>query len=81
MYEENDSLLICLRKELDLHPLSLTTLDNLQEEFKILDPNISGLLSQAQLSQLLLKHEVPLQLPTVKLLFKRFAEGNDRQLV
>ncbi|XP_053104038.1 uncharacterized protein C1orf87 homolog isoform X2 [Hemicordylus capensis] len=80
-YEENDSLLILLSKELELHPLSMTTLEKLQEEFKVLDPRVSGLLSQAQLSHLLLKHEVPLQLPTVKLLFKRFSKANDRELV
>ncbi|XP_062974207.1 uncharacterized protein C1orf87 homolog [Elgaria multicarinata webbii] len=80
-YEENDSLLAVLKKELELYPLSLTTLDKLQEECKVLDPRISRLLTQAELSHLLLKHEIPLQLPTVKLLFKRFSKANDLELV
>ncbi|XP_061486480.1 uncharacterized protein C1orf87 homolog isoform X2 [Rhineura floridana] len=79
--EENDSLLGVLRKETELCPLSLTTLEKLQEECKVLDHRVSGLLSRAQLSHLLLKHEVPLQLPTVKLLFKRFSEANDHELI
>ncbi|XP_053238619.1 uncharacterized protein C1orf87-like isoform X1 [Podarcis raffonei] len=81
MDEENDSLLGILRKELEQCPLNLTTLEKLQEECKVLDPRVSRLLSQAQLSHLLLKYEVPLQLPTVKLLFKRFSKANDQELV
>lgn len=79
--EKRDSLVTSLRKELELHPLSLTTLEKLQEDLKIFDPRASGLLPQAQLSHLLLKHEVPLQLPTVKVLFKRFSRPSDREWV
>lgn len=81
MDEENDSLLGILRKELEKCPLNLTTLEKLQEECKVLDPRVSRLLSRAQLSHLLLKYEVPLQLLTVKLLFKRFSKANDQELV
>ncbi|XP_060089313.1 uncharacterized protein C1orf87 homolog [Heteronotia binoei] len=80
-YEDNDSLLAFLRKELETYPLSLTTLEKLQEACKVLDPRVSGLLPQTQLSCLLLKYEIPLQLPTVKLLFKTFSKANDRELV
>ncbi|XP_044286386.1 uncharacterized protein C1orf87 homolog [Varanus komodoensis] len=79
-YEEKDSLLAALKKEVELYPLSLK-LDQLQEECKSLDLRASGFLTQAQLNPLLLKHEVPLQLPTVKLLFKRFSKANDLELV
>ncbi|KAJ7332655.1 hypothetical protein JRQ81_014835 [Phrynocephalus forsythii] len=64
-YEENDSLLTLLKKELEATPLSAMTLNKLQEECKVLDPRLSGFLSQANLSHLLLKYEIPLQLPTV----------------
>ncbi|KAH0618555.1 hypothetical protein JD844_017887 [Phrynosoma platyrhinos] len=80
-YEEKDSLLTVLKKELELHSLSLTKVDKLREECNILDPKVSGFLSQALLSYLLLKHEVPLQLPTVKLLFKKFSNANYPELV
>ncbi|XP_054837787.1 uncharacterized protein C1orf87 homolog isoform X2 [Eublepharis macularius] len=80
-YEENDSLLTFLRKELGPYSLRLTTLEELQEACKVLDPRVSGLLPQTQLSHLLLKHEIPLQLPTVKLLFKTFATANEQELV
>uniref|UniRef100_A0ACB8F4J3 Uncharacterized protein n=1 Tax=Sphaerodactylus townsendi TaxID=933632 RepID=A0ACB8F4J3_9SAUR len=80
-YEDNDSLLTFLKKELEPYPLSLITLEKLQEACKVLDPRVSGLLPQTQLSHLLLKHEIPLQLPTVKLLFKTFSKANDRELV
>ncbi|XP_025028647.1 uncharacterized protein C1orf87 homolog [Python bivittatus] len=76
-----DSLLALLRKELELHPISLTALGSLHEELKEMDPRKSGFLSQAQLSTLLLKHDVPLQLPTVKLLFKRCSQANDQELI
>ncbi|XP_015275150.1 PREDICTED: uncharacterized protein C1orf87 homolog [Gekko japonicus] len=79
--EDNDSLLTFLRKELEIYPLSLTTLEKLQDACKVLDPRVSGLLPQTQLSRLLLKHEIPLQLPTVKLLFKTFSKANDQELV
>nr|XP_060629593.1 uncharacterized protein C1orf87 homolog [Anolis sagrei ordinatus] len=79
IYEENDSLLAILKKE--QYPLSLTIIDKLQEECKVLDCRVSGFLSQTQLSHLLLKHEVPLQLPTVKLLFMKFSNANAQELV
>ncbi|KAL7985030.1 hypothetical protein Chor_003600 [Crotalus horridus] len=72
---------ILLRKEFELHPISLTALASLNEELKETDLRKSGFLSQAQLSTLLLKHDVPLQLPTVKLLFKRCSQANDQKLV
>ncbi|XP_043376769.1 uncharacterized protein C1orf87 homolog isoform X3 [Chelonia mydas] len=78
--EEEDSLLALVRNELSLGPVRLAGLEKLQRELKTLDP-ISGFLPQSQLSSLLLKHEVPLQLPTVKLLFERFSESNDSELV
>ncbi|XP_077189663.1 uncharacterized protein C1orf87 homolog isoform X3 [Paroedura picta] len=80
-YEDNEHLLTFLRKELETYPLSLITLEKLQEACKVLDPRVSGLLPQTQLSHLLLKHEIPLQLPTVKLLFKTFSKANDQELV
>ncbi|KAJ6662595.1 hypothetical protein lerEdw1_011732 [Lerista edwardsae] len=55
--ENSDSLVNSLRKELELYPLSLTTLEKLQDDLKVFDPRASGLLPQAQLSHLLLKHE------------------------
>ncbi|KAM3840692.1 uncharacterized protein C1orf87 homolog [Vipera latastei] len=79
--DEDDSLLVLLRKEFELHPISLTALASLNEELKETDPRKSGFLSQAQLSSLLLKHDVPLQLPTVKLLFKRCSQANDQELI
>ncbi|KAG8132477.1 hypothetical protein E2320_010336 [Naja naja] len=69
------------QQEFELHPISLTTLANLNEELKEKDPRKSGFLSQAQLSTLLLKHDIPLQLPTVKLLFKQCSQANDQELV
>ncbi|XP_058032653.1 uncharacterized protein C1orf87 homolog [Ahaetulla prasina] len=79
--DENDSLLVLLRKEFELHPISLTALASLNEELKEMDPRKSGFLSQAQLSTVLLKHDIPLQLPTVKLLFKRCSQANDQELI
>ncbi|XP_008166084.2 uncharacterized protein C1orf87 homolog isoform X3 [Chrysemys picta bellii] len=78
--EEEDSLLALVRNELRLRPVRLAGFEKLQRELKTLDP-ISGFLPQSQLSSLLLKHEVPLQLPTVKRLFERFSEANDSELV
>ncbi|XP_065266282.1 uncharacterized protein C1orf87 homolog [Emys orbicularis] len=78
--EEEDSLLALVRNELRLGPLRLAGFEKLQRELKTLKP-ISGFLPQSQLSSLLLKHEVPLQLPTVKRLFERFSEANDSELV
>nr|XP_032651426.1 uncharacterized protein C1orf87 homolog isoform X3 [Chelonoidis abingdonii] len=78
--EEEDSLLALIRNELRLGPVRLAGLEKLQRELKTLHP-ISRFLPQSQLSSLLLKHEVPLQLPTVKLLFERFSEANDSELV
>ncbi|KAK9404193.1 putative protein C1orf87 like [Crotalus adamanteus] len=79
--DEDDSLPVLLRKEFELHPISLTALASLNEELKETDLRKSGFLSEAQLSTLLLKHDVPLQLPTVKLLFKRCSQANDQKLI
>ncbi|XP_006132398.2 uncharacterized protein C1orf87 homolog isoform X2 [Pelodiscus sinensis] len=78
--EEEDSLLTLVRKELRQGPFRLAELEELQRELKTVDP-FSAFLSQSQLSALLLKHEVPLQLPTVKLLFKRFSKSSDSKWV
>ncbi|XP_067391678.1 uncharacterized protein C1orf87 homolog [Emydura macquarii macquarii] len=78
--EKEDSLLTLVRNGLRLGPFRLAVLEQLQTELKTLDP-VSGFLPQSQLSALLLKHEVPLQLPTVKLLFERFSESKDSELV
>ncbi|ETE67462.1 putative protein C1orf87, partial [Ophiophagus hannah] len=77
-FEDQNSL---QQQESELHPISLTTLASLNEELKERDPKKSGFLSQAQLNTLLLKHDIPLQLPTVKLLFKKCSQANDQELI
>ncbi|XP_031992791.1 uncharacterized protein C1orf87 homolog [Hylobates moloch] len=77
-----DALLLALvRRELKSHPLSSNLLEKLQKELKILDPISSGFLLQSQLSRLFLKHEVPLQLPTVKILCQRFSKTSSSEMV
>lgn len=70
---EDTFLFALIRKELKSHPLSSSLLDKLQKELKILDPISSGFLLQSQLSRLFLRHEVPLQSTTVKILCQRFS--------
>ncbi|KYO36952.1 hypothetical protein Y1Q_0020950 [Alligator mississippiensis] len=79
--EEDDSLLTVVRNEFGRGLFKLALLEEVQRELKAVDPTFSGFLPQSQLSCLLLKHEVPLQLPTVKLLFERFSKANDSELV
>ncbi|XP_003265203.2 uncharacterized protein C1orf87 homolog [Nomascus leucogenys] len=77
-----DALLLALvRRELESRPLSSNLLEKLQKELKILDPISSGFLLQSQLSRLFLKHEVPLQLPTVKILCQRFSKMSSSEMV
>ncbi|XP_020848823.1 uncharacterized protein C1orf87 homolog isoform X3 [Phascolarctos cinereus] len=78
---EDESLLAIVGREFKVHPPSYDLLDNLEKELKVLDPISSGLLLQSQLSRLLVKHEVPLQLPTVKLLFQRFTQTRYSELI
>ncbi|KAG8508528.1 putative protein C1orf87 [Galemys pyrenaicus] len=77
-----DAFLISLvQRELKLHPLSSVLVDQLQKELKILDPVSSGFLLQSQLSRLFLKHGVPLQLPTIKILCQRFSQQGSPEMV
>ncbi|XP_027708593.1 uncharacterized protein C1orf87 homolog isoform X2 [Vombatus ursinus] len=78
---EDESLLAMVEREFKVHPPSSDLLDKLEKELKVLDPISSGLLLQSQLSRLLVKHEVPLQLPTVKLLFQRFTQTRYSELI
>ncbi|XP_036203142.1 uncharacterized protein C1orf87 homolog [Myotis myotis] len=79
--KEDTFLLALVRRELKSHSLSSGLLDKLQKELKILDPIASGFLLQSQLSRLFLRHEVPLQLPTVKILCQRFARSGSPEMV
>ncbi|ELK26777.1 hypothetical protein MDA_GLEAN10024044 [Myotis davidii] len=79
--KEDTFLLALVRRELKSHSLSSGLLDKLQKELKILDPIASGFLLQSQLSSLFLRHEVPLQLPTVKILCQRFARNGSPEMV
>ncbi|XP_072831879.1 uncharacterized protein C1orf87 homolog isoform X8 [Vicugna pacos] len=78
---EDTFLLALVRRELKSRPLSSGLLDKLQKELKILDPISSGFLLQSQLSRLFLKLEVPLQLPTVKILCQRFSRRDSPEMV
>ncbi|XP_011796575.1 PREDICTED: uncharacterized protein C1orf87 homolog [Colobus angolensis palliatus] len=78
---EDIFLLALVRRELKSRPLSSNLLEKLQKELKILDPISSGFLLQSQLSCLFLKHEVPLQLPTVKILCQRFSKRDSPEMV
>ncbi|XP_051020409.1 uncharacterized protein C1orf87 homolog [Acomys russatus] len=81
MTREDSFLLTLVRRELKSCPLSSSPLDNLQKELKTLDPISSGFLLQSQLSHLLLRHEVPLHLPTLKLLCQRFSRKDSPEMV
>ncbi|XP_012640604.2 uncharacterized protein C1orf87 homolog [Microcebus murinus] len=79
--KEDTFLLALVRRELKSHPLSPSLLDKLLKELKILDPISSGCLLQSQLSRLFLRHGVPLQLPTVKILCQRFSRRGSPEMV
>ncbi|KAM9241589.1 LOW QUALITY PROTEIN: uncharacterized protein C1orf87 homolog [Dugong dugon] len=78
---EDTFLLSLVRRELKSCPLSYSLLDKIQKELKILDPISSGHLLQSQLSRLLLRHEVPLKLPTIKILCQRFSGRGSPEMV
>ncbi|XP_048205883.1 uncharacterized protein C1orf87 homolog [Perognathus longimembris pacificus] len=78
---EDAFLLALIRRELMSQPLSSSLLHNLHKELKTLDPISSQFLLKSQLSQLLIRHQVPLQLPTVKLLFQRFSKRGSPEMV
>ncbi|XP_070123700.1 uncharacterized protein C1orf87 homolog [Equus przewalskii] len=78
---DNTFLLALVRRELQPRPLSSGLLDKLQKDLKILDPISSGFLLQSQLSRLFLRHEVPLQLPTIKILCQRFSGKGSPEMV
>lgn len=78
---EDAFLLALVRRELRSHPLSSGLLEKLKKELKTLDPISSGFLLQSQLSRLFLRHEVPLQLPTVKSLCQRFSRKDSPEMV
>ncbi|XP_053432729.1 uncharacterized protein C1orf87 homolog [Nycticebus coucang] len=78
---EDTFLLALVRRELKSYLLSPGILDKLLKELKILDPISSGFLLQSQLSHLFLKHQVPLQLPTVKILCQRFSRKGSPEMV
>nr|KAF6504123.1 carcinoma-related EF-hand protein [Rousettus aegyptiacus] len=69
------------RREVESCSLSSGLLDTLEKELKILDPTYSGFLLQSQLSRLFLRHEVPLQLPTIKILCQRFSRRSSPEMV
>ncbi|XP_004679113.1 PREDICTED: uncharacterized protein C1orf87 homolog [Condylura cristata] len=78
---EDTFLLALVQRELKSCPLSSDLVDKLQKELKILDPISSGFLLQSQLSCLFLKHGVPLQLPTIKILCQRFSQQDSPEMV
>ncbi|XP_058394150.1 uncharacterized protein C1orf87 homolog isoform X2 [Diceros bicornis minor] len=79
--QQEKTLLALVRSELKSRPLSLSLLEKLQKELKILDPTSSGFLLQSQLSRLFLRHEVPLQLPTIKILCQRCSRRGSPEMV
>ncbi|ELK06208.1 hypothetical protein PAL_GLEAN10023811 [Pteropus alecto] len=81
MTKEDTFLLALVRRELKSCSLSSGLLDRLEKELKILDPTFSGFLLQSQLSHLFLRHEVPLQLPTIKILCQRFSRRGSPEMV
>ncbi|XP_029413672.1 uncharacterized protein C1orf87 homolog, partial [Nannospalax galili] len=78
---EDSFLLALVRREFKSQPFSSSLLDKLQKELETLDPISSGFLHQSQLSRLFLRHQVPLQLPTVKLLCQRFSRKSSPEMV
>lgn len=81
MTKEDTFLLALVRREVESCSLSSGLLDTLEKELKILDPTYSGFLLQSQLSRLFLRHEVPLQLPTIKILCQRFSRRSSPEMV
>ncbi|KAM4871316.1 uncharacterized protein C1orf87 homolog isoform 1-T2 [Thomomys bottae] len=81
MQREDIFLLALIRRELKAQSLNSSLLHSLQKELKTLDPVSSGFLLQSQMSRLLMRHQVPLQLPTVKLLFQRFSKKGSPEMV
>ncbi|CAO2588165.1 Uncharacterized protein C1orf87 homolog, partial [Lemmus lemmus] len=81
MTREDAFLLTLVRKELKPYSLSSSLWDKLLKELKTLDPISSGFLLQSQLSRLFLRLEVPLQLPTIKLLCRRFSRRDSPEMV
>ncbi|KAJ1170491.1 hypothetical protein NDU88_002366 [Pleurodeles waltl] len=81
LYNEDDALVCTIGNDLKLYTFSVKDLDNLQEDLNTLDPTGSGFLRQSQISLVLLRHPLPLTLPTIKVLFKKFAKPNDPELV
>ncbi|XP_055978276.1 uncharacterized protein C1orf87 homolog [Sorex fumeus] len=78
---QDNFLLALVQSELKSRPLSSSLLEKLQKELKILDPISSGFLLQSQLSRLFLRHNVPLHLPTVKILCHRFSKEDSPEMV
>ncbi|XP_006879807.1 PREDICTED: uncharacterized protein C1orf87 homolog [Elephantulus edwardii] len=79
--QEDTFLLSLIRRELKACPLSANLLDKIENELKILDPVSSGYLLQSQLSHLFLRNEVPLKLPTIKILCQRFSRRSSPEMV
>uniref|UniRef100_A0A8C3WPN6 Chromosome 1 open reading frame 87 n=1 Tax=Catagonus wagneri TaxID=51154 RepID=A0A8C3WPN6_9CETA len=79
--KEDTFLIALVRRELKSYPWSPGLLDKLQKELKILDPLSSGFLLQSQLTHLFLRFEVPLKLPTVKILCQRFSGTGSPDMV
>lgn len=78
---EDTFLLALVQREIKACPLSSNLLVKLQKELKILDPVSTGFLLQSQLSRLFLRLEVPLQLPTIKILCQRFSKQDSPEMV
>uniref|UniRef100_H3AWV4 Chromosome 1 open reading frame 87 n=1 Tax=Latimeria chalumnae TaxID=7897 RepID=H3AWV4_LATCH len=72
-------LLTIVRSELKSD--SLSELEKVKVELQSLDPDLSGFIHQSQMSLVFLRHELPLQLPTVRLLFDKFSEPTNPELV
>ncbi|KAL6085569.1 hypothetical protein STEG23_007313, partial [Scotinomys teguina] len=81
MTREDSFLLTLVRKEFKSCPMSSSLWDKLLKELKTLDSISSGFLLQSQLCRLFLRLEVPLQLPTVKLLCQRFSRRESPEMV
>nr|XP_033771154.1 uncharacterized protein C1orf87 homolog [Geotrypetes seraphini] len=78
---DDDILLTAVGNELRLQSFRAKAIDDLQAEIRALDPTLSGFLPESQLNHLFLKNQLPLHLPTVKLLLERFTETKDSELV
>ncbi|XP_075390714.1 uncharacterized protein C1orf87 homolog [Tenrec ecaudatus] len=78
---EDNFLLSLVRKELNSNRLSSSLLDKIQKDLKSLDPISSGYLLQSQISHLFLRLEVPLKLPTIKILCQRFLGRSAPEMV